>query len=136
MAFQTILVRWRKSGRVNDADRVEAALHAFRLRHEQAFVNLDTDAEISQGKRSELIEQLLLVDVYDDKLVDERVFAFCRVHQCQGRRSGYRAALGHVEERSKTERTLESTAFGPSPLVRKRRSAVLFVDSLLVTVKQ
>lgn len=133
MAFQTILDRWRRAGRASDADRAKAALATFAARHSQVRDNLDDDRQLLQADREALLKQIILVDVTNAELVEGKVLGYCRSHQCAGRMNAtaQKAALGHVEERRKTEKTFESTVFAKTPLVRQNRTAVLFVEKLL-----
>jgi hypothetical protein len=96
-------------------------------------VNLDTDNQISQAKREELLKQSILVDVKDPGAVEAKVLGYCRAHQCSGglRATAQGATLGHVEERGRLENTFESTASAKSPLAKKRRTSILFVHELL-----
>lgn len=116
-----------------DADRAQTALGAFAARHSQVRDNLDDDRQVLQNDREALLEQIILVDVNNSELVEGKVLGYCRSHQCAGRMNGtaQNATLGHVEERRKTEKILESTVFAKTPLVRQNRTAVLFVEKLL-----
>ena len=133
MPFATILKRWRKAGKRSQADLADTALQTFLSKYPQVFANLDTDNQITQAKREELLEQIILVDVEDPEPVEAKVLGYCRSRQCSGRANATAqgATLAHVEERGKTEKTFESTAFAKTPLARKNRSSVLFVDALL-----
>ena len=132
MSFQDIIDNWRKTGRTAHAEHVSVALKVFRLQHVQVFINLDTDKQITQSKRQELLEQLLTAAAYYDVVVS-RIVSFCQAHQCLGppRGTAQRASLGHVEERRKTEKTLASAALPTSGLTRRRRSSALVIDKIL-----
>ncbi len=135
MGFDTILNRWRRSGRDADADNASTALATFHDRHPQVYENLDVDGQILQAKREELLQQVILVAPDQLEVVEGKILGFCRSNQCCGRpnSTAQRAALGHVEERGKTEKTLESTAFAKSRLARRNRRSILFLDGLLAS---
>jgi hypothetical protein len=131
--FRNILDDWRRAGESANADHVELALATFQRQFPQAYDNLAVDKQVLPSHREELMNQLQLVDPDRSETVEGKIIGFCRSHQGCGSRNATaeRAHLGHAEERTKTERTLASTATGRSPLTRRKRSVGLMVDDLL-----
>lgn len=131
--FNEVLDRWRNGDRSLDADLAETGLGQLHLKYPQVVENLAQDPQISLSKREELLGQLVLVDVNDASLVEDRLFRFCRSHQCQGRRNdtAEQANLGHVEKRGKFEATIASSMHAKSGVTRRRRAVGLFVDAIL-----
>jgi hypothetical protein len=132
MGFQQILDRWQADGRTTHASHSSLALATFRTTHPQVFANLDEDGNIEQGYREELLGQLLNAHPHDLGVVRSKMESFCRSHQGLGTENAAarHADLGHVEDRSKTERALASVA-RPTSGVTVKDSGALVIDKIV-----
>jgi len=137
MAFHDVLDRWQQGGR--DADRLAGTEVLDRLTraHSQVFHNLDSDPEVTDDQREQLLDQLVRDQPATPRAALDRFCEFCRQPDNQLRGAPEPAAqsavLGHVKSRTAWQRYIEgshgSSARGFA--TRRRRSAAMTVDDLL-----
>ena len=137
MAFQDVLDRWQQGGRHAERLAGAAVLDLLTRADVQVFQNLDSDPEVTDDQREQLLDHLLRDQPTTPQAARDRLCEFCRQgdHQLSGASepAAQSAVLGHVKSRTAWQRYVESS-HGSSArgfATRRRRSAAMTVDDLL-----
>ncbi len=137
MAFQDVLDRWQQRGRHADRFAGAEVLDLVTRADGHVFQNLDSDPEVTDGQREQLLDHVLQDQPATPQAALKRLCEFCRqlANQLSGapEPAAHSAALGHVKSRTAWQRYIEgshgSSARGFA--TRRRRSAAMTVDDLL-----